>query len=128
MSDLEQTLEAKPRDLGGFTVGRVLPQIGRPMVGPIKPGAINWMSAGHGITLRADRKGRDQARSRGLGGEPLDGPRYIWWNFVSSSQDRIHEAAAKWRAQQFPKVFDDEIEFTPAPADGPKFVLPPSET
>ncbi|CAN5143837.1 pirin family protein [soil metagenome] len=289
MSDLEQTLEARPRELGGFTVGRVLPQIGRKMVGPftfldhigpasvdeltvrphphinlatvtylfegeilhrdclgskqpITPGAINWMSAGHGIT-HSERLAKDgrkhlleglqlwvalptsheetapwfehtpatalpaltehgvttrvlvgkafgatspvktvspmfyvdlalapgaklevpagyseraiyvvrgaitlgaerlEARHLGviskgaqptiqadgpvrlviLGGEPLDGPRYIWWNFVSSSQDRIHEAAAKWRAQQFPKVFDDEVEFTPAPADGPTF-------
>ena len=56
-----------------------------------------------------------------LGGEPLDGPRYIWWNFVSSSPEKIHEAAAKWRAGDWAKVFDDTVEFTPAPADGPKF-------
>jgi len=56
-----------------------------------------------------------------LGGEPLDGPRYIWWNFVSSSPEKIRDAAAKWRAGDWAKVFDDTVELTPAPADGPKF-------
>ncbi len=288
-SDIELELEARPRDLGGFTVGRVLPAIGRRMVGPftfldhmgpadvdelavrphphinlatvtylfrgeilhrdslgskqaITPGAINWMSAGRGIA-HSERVARDgtthpvhglqlwvalptaqeetepffhhhpaatlpEVTERGatirvlcgtafgatspvrtvspmfyadlalepgarvtlpaayreralyvvegavairghrleprhlaviaaghepvieadgptrlvaLGGEPLDGPRYMWWNFVSSSQDRILEAAARWRAGGFPKVADDTVEFTPAPADGPRF-------
>jgi len=289
MSDqpIEQTLEARPRDLGGFTVGRVLPQIGRKMVGPfafldhmgpasidemvvrphphinlatvtylfrgeilhrdslgskqpITAGAINWMSAGRGIahseriakdgakhdleglqlwcalpeadeetapffrhhpahslpemaepgatirvlcgtaygatspvvtlsptiyvdytlaagakiSLPADYRERaiyvvegavsigvqrveqrhmavlaagaapkleadGPARVVLIGGEPL-GPRYIWWNFVSSSTERIHEAAARWRSGGWEKVFDDEVEFTPAP-EGPKF-------
>lgn len=48
-----------------------------------------------------------------IGGEPLDGPRYIWWNFVSSSKDRIVEAARAWREGRFPKVPGDEIEFVP---------------
>jgi hypothetical protein len=281
---IEQTLEARPRDLGGFSVGRVLPAIGRKMIGPfafldhlgpasvdemavrphphinlatvtylfqgevmhrdsvgskqlITPGAINWMNAGRGIahseriantgtqhrvhglqlwvalpqayeesepyfrhhpaaslpelgergatirvlvgsafglsspvdtvspmiyadisldpgaklelpadhaeraiyvvdgavTLGADRlevrhlaviaKGaRPIVQADGptrlvlLGGEPLDGPRYIWWNFVSSSQERIRDAAEKWRAGRFTKVFDDSVEFTPAPS------------
>ncbi len=55
-----------------------------------------------------------------LGGEPLDGPRYMWWNFVSSSKDRIIEAAQAWRAGGFPRVPGDEIEFIPAP-EGPQF-------
>jgi redox-sensitive bicupin YhaK (pirin superfamily) len=54
-----------------------------------------------------------------LGGEPLDGPRYMWWNFVSSSQDRIIDAAQRWRDNAFPRVPDDD-ERTPAP-DGPRF-------
>jgi redox-sensitive bicupin YhaK (pirin superfamily) len=56
-----------------------------------------------------------------LGGEPLDGPRYMWWNFVSSSKDRIIEAAQTWRAGGFPVVPGDENERIPAP-DGPRFV------
>jgi len=55
-----------------------------------------------------------------LGGEPLDGPRYMWWNFVSSSKARIIEAAEAWRAGKFPKVPGDD-DFTPAPDLGPRF-------
>ena len=32
-----------------------------------------------------------------LGGAPMDGPRHIWWNFVSSSKERIEQAKADWR-------------------------------
>jgi redox-sensitive bicupin YhaK (pirin superfamily) len=288
VSDVEQILEARPRDLGGFTVGRVLPQASRRFVGPfvfldhmgpesvdelavrphphlhlatvtylfageivhrdslgsaqtISPGAINWMSAGHGISHseRIARDGtahrvhglqlwvglpkaaedtapffnhhpastlpvidRDGAHIRVLGGtafgetspveiasplfyadvaldagatielpagvtdraayliegavtigdtaiepkrlalfarasqpviratipsrlvvlggEPLDGPRYMWWNFVSSSKERIVEAAAAWRAGTFPKVVGD-TEVMPAPEISPNF-------
>lgn len=56
-----------------------------------------------------------------LGGAPLDGPRFIWWNLVSSRPERIDEAAADWRAQRFPKVPGDEVEFTPAPDGPPRF-------
>ena len=287
MSDVETILEGRPRDLGGFTVGRVLPAIARRSVGPfvfldhmgpadvtelavrphphmhlatvtylfdgeivhrdslgskqtIEPGAINWMSAGRGIvhservaldapkkhvhglqlwvglptsaedtdpffahhpaaslpelvdrgtTIRvlcgeafgatspvrtasslfyADLRLAPGARielpssyaeraayviegeitagsepiearrmavfARGanvvlaseagarlvvLGGEPLDGPRYMWWNFVSSSKDRIIDAAQRWRDHTFPAVPDD-ADYTPAP-DGPRF-------
>jgi redox-sensitive bicupin YhaK (pirin superfamily)/predicted CoA-binding protein len=58
-----------------------------------------------------------------LGGEPLDGPRYIWWNFVSSKPDRIIEAAHQWRDDKFPKIADDNREFIPAPDDDPHFAL-----
>lgn len=57
-----------------------------------------------------------------LGGEPLDGPRYIWWNFVSSDADRIIEAHHRWRDGKFPKVPGDEVEFIPAPEEEPHFV------
>jgi redox-sensitive bicupin YhaK (pirin superfamily) len=55
-----------------------------------------------------------------LGGEPLDGPRYIWWNFVSSSKERIEAMAELWRSGTWAKVPGDDVEFTPAP-DGPRF-------
>jgi redox-sensitive bicupin YhaK (pirin superfamily) len=48
-----------------------------------------------------------------IGGAPLDGPRYVFWNFVSSSQERIAEAAREWREGRFPKVPGDELEFIP---------------
>lgn len=49
-----------------------------------------------------------------LGGEPLDGPRHLWWNFVSSSQERIEQAKADWREGRFDKV-PEETEFIPLP-------------
>jgi len=51
-----------------------------------------------------------------LGGEPLGERRHAWWNFVSSSRERIEEAKAAWAGGRFPKVPGDEVEFTPLPA------------
>jgi redox-sensitive bicupin YhaK (pirin superfamily) len=56
-----------------------------------------------------------QARLMLLGGEPMDGPRHIWWNFVSSSKDRIAAAKADWKARRFALVPGDAQEFTPLP-------------
>ena len=50
-----------------------------------------------------------------FGGEPTEGPRYIWWNFVSSRRDRIDEAKRAWKAGEFPKVPGDEKEWIPIP-------------
>ena len=51
-----------------------------------------------------------------FGGAPLDGERHLWWNFVSSSRERIEQAKADWVAQRFGKVAGDEEEFIPLPA------------
>ena len=51
-----------------------------------------------------------------LGGEPLDGPRHVWWNLVSSSPERIEQAKRDWKAGCFPKVPGDETEFIPLPS------------
>lgn len=56
-----------------------------------------------------------QSRVMVLGGEPMDGPRHIWWNFVSSSKDRIAAAKADWRARRFEAVAGDDQEFIPLP-------------
>jgi len=56
------------------------------------------------------------ARLMLIGGEPMDGPRHIWWNFVSSSKERIEQAKADWRAGRFGLVPGDEREFIPLPA------------
>jgi redox-sensitive bicupin YhaK (pirin superfamily) len=50
-----------------------------------------------------------------IGGAPMDGPRHIWWNFVSSRKDRIEQAKAEWKVGHFQKVPGDEIEFIPLP-------------
>ncbi len=49
-----------------------------------------------------------------LGGAPLDGPRHVWWNFVSSSKERIERAKDAWRAQRLGTVAGDP-EFIPLP-------------
>ena len=51
-----------------------------------------------------------------LGGEPADGPRHIFWNFVSSSHERIEAAKADWRAGRFEKV-PGETDLIPLPGD-----------
>jgi len=55
-----------------------------------------------------------QCRLMILGGEPMDGPRHIWWNFVSSSKDRIEAAKADWKQGRF----------APVPGDGEFIALP----
>lgn len=49
-----------------------------------------------------------------LGGEPLDGPRHLWWNFVSSSKERIEQAKRDWQEGRFGKI-DGDAEFIPLP-------------
>jgi len=50
-----------------------------------------------------------------VGGAAMDGPRHIWWNFVSSRKDRIEAAKADWKAGRFPLVPGDTSEFIPLP-------------
>ncbi|MBA4355058.1 MAG: hypothetical protein C0409_10225 [Novosphingobium sp.] len=50
-----------------------------------------------------------------LGGEAFATPRHVWWNFVSSSRDRINQAKQDWEAGRFPKVPGDEAEHIPLP-------------
>ncbi|WP_372835361.1 pirin family protein [Puniceibacterium confluentis] len=72
---------------------------------------------GDQISLTAAEAG---ARVMLLGGETLEGPRYIWWNFVASSQERIEEAKEAWRRQdwangRFHLPPGDDAEFIPLP-------------
>jgi redox-sensitive bicupin YhaK (pirin superfamily) len=53
-----------------------------------------------------------------LGGEPMDGPRHIVWNFVSSRADRIAAAKQQWKSHQFAAV-PNETDFIPLPEDLP---------
>ena len=55
------------------------------------------------------------ARLMLIGGEPMDGPRHIWWNFVSSSKERIQQAKEDWKRRHFALVPGDETEFIPLP-------------
>jgi redox-sensitive bicupin YhaK (pirin superfamily) len=79
-----------------------------------KPGAHASMRA----------SGPAPARVMLLGGEPVDGPRHIWWNFVSSSKERIEQAKEDWESGRFAPV-PDETEFIPLPKSGPVVVRYP---
>ena len=50
-----------------------------------------------------------------LGGQDFSTPRHVWWNFVSSSRERINEAKRDWQAGRFPLVPEDDKEFIPIP-------------
>lgn len=75
------------------------------------PGRLLVLKPGDRISLLA----LSQARLMLIGGEPMDGPRHLWWNFVSSSKDRIDAAKADWRQRRFDTVPGDEAEFIPLP-------------
>jgi redox-sensitive bicupin YhaK (pirin superfamily) len=87
--------------------------------GMVEVGGDGWeagrllvFSPGIPVTIGAVAK----ARLLLLGGEPLDGPRHLWWNFVSSSTERIEQAKADWREGRFPPV-PGETEFIPLPEE-----------
>jgi redox-sensitive bicupin YhaK (pirin superfamily) len=65
---------------------------------------------GDRIAVRAVRK----SRLMFLGGAALEGPRYIWWNFVHSSKERIEQAKEEWKTGRFKQV-PNETEFIPLP-------------
>jgi redox-sensitive bicupin YhaK (pirin superfamily) len=75
------------------------------------PQRLLVFKAGDAITIRAVADTRFVI----AGGAPMDGPRHIWWNFVSSRKERIEQAKADWTAGHFGKVPGDEIEFIPLP-------------
>lgn len=68
--------------------------------------------AGDALALTAGPRG---ARLLMLGGAVMDGPRYLYWNFVASSRERLEQAKADWKARNFPLVPGDETEFIPLP-------------
>lgn len=76
----------------------------------VGPGQMLVLAKGQPVTIRAVTT----VRLMLLGGEPADGPRHIWWNFVSSSLDRIEQAKADWQQGRFAAVAG-ETEFIPLP-------------
>jgi redox-sensitive bicupin YhaK (pirin superfamily) len=80
--------------------------------GRFEAGRLLVLKPGADITVAG--AGAKPSRVMLLGGEPLDGPRYLSWNFVSSSRERIAQATEDWRAQRFPSV-PGETEFIPLP-------------
>lgn len=79
----------------------------------LRAGEIAFFARGAEVLLHAEQR----ARVLLLGGEPLEGPRFIAWNFVSSSKERLTQAAEDWRRQRFARV-PGETSYLPLPEDG----------
>lgn len=90
----------------------IQPVAGRIRVGGhiAESGSMLVLGAGRPVTIEA----LEDSRLMLLGGERLDGPRQMWWNFVSSSAERIEQAKADWKAGRFGPV-PGETEFIPLP-------------
>lgn len=87
---------------------------------PLVPMTLYVLRPGVAATLRSDRGGRVML----CGGEAFATPRHVWWNFVSSSRERINQAKEEWKAGSFPKVPGDDKEWIPIP-EVPKTVSYP---
>jgi redox-sensitive bicupin YhaK (pirin superfamily) len=103
------TLQAGERELGVYSAqGAVrIDTLDAP------PRSLAIGAPGQDLTLAADAP----ARIMIIGGKPFGERREIWWNFVSSSKDRIERAKADWAAGRFPTIPGDDREFIPLPAD-----------
>jgi redox-sensitive bicupin YhaK (pirin superfamily) len=77
----------------------------------VERGRMLVFAAGAAASVRA----LSEARVALIGGARLDGDRHLFWNFVSSSPQRIEQAKRDWREGRFPKVPGDEQEFIPLP-------------
>jgi redox-sensitive bicupin YhaK (pirin superfamily) len=88
---------------------------------PLEPQRLYVLRPGIRGTLRSE----NGAHVMLCGGATLDGPRHVWWNFVSSRRDRINQAKEDWRSNRFPVVPDDSVERIPLPVVTPKTVSYP---
>ena len=64
----------------------------------------------------AEIEAATDARVMLLGGAPLDGPRHVWWNFVSSAPERLEKAKSDWKDGRFARIPGDDAEFIPLPS------------
>lgn len=78
--------------------------------GMIVEGQLAVLAPGVKVRLRAN----GEARAMLLGGNRFPTPRFIWWNFVASSHERIERAKERWTNREFPPV-TGETEFIPLP-------------
>lgn len=81
---------------------------------------LTVLAPGAAMTLSSNGGGRIML----LGGEAFKSRRHVWWNFVSSSRERIEQAREDWNNFRFPKVPGDEHEYIPIPS-APKTVSYP---
>lgn len=87
---------------------------------PLDRHSLYILKPGQAMVLRAT----SDARVMLLGGEAFTTPRHVWWNFVSSSRERINQAKHDWKQGNFPLVPGDSEEFIPIP-EVPKTVSYP---
>jgi len=85
---------------GGIQIGNARYEPGRALV----------LADGEDIEIRVTATSKLML----FGGQPIDGDRFVYWNFVSSDAERIEQAKADWQAQRFPPVPGDP-EFMPLP-------------
>jgi redox-sensitive bicupin YhaK (pirin superfamily) len=78
----------------------------------LRPGHVARLSSATGARLML------------MGGQAFSTPRYVFWNFVSSSRDRINQAKEDWKALRFPLIPGDDQEYIPLP-EVPKTVSYP---
>jgi hypothetical protein len=78
---------------------------------PLELYTLYLLKPGVPMTLRS----ASAARVMLLGGEAFRTPRHVWWNFVSSSRDRINQAKHDWKDGRFPAVPGEDGEFIPLP-------------
>ena len=88
---------------------------------PLRLYELAVLQPGRDMTLES----RTGARVMLLGGEAFTSERHAWWNFVSSSRERINQAKSDWGAGRFPLVPGDEEEHIPLPQGTPKTVTYP---
>jgi len=104
----QQTLEPEAApELAAYVVEGAVTCDGVRFVG----GTMLVFREGKRPTIRAEAKSRVVL----VGGAPLDGERYLFWNFVSSSKERLEQAKRDWKEGRFPKVPGDEVDFIPLP-------------
>jgi redox-sensitive bicupin YhaK (pirin superfamily) len=77
----------------------------------LDPFTLYILAPGEAMRLKATRP----TRAMLLGGEAFPTKRHVWWNFVSSSRDRIRQAKEEWQALAFPLIPGDSEEFIPIP-------------
>ena len=85
---------------------------------PLEKYMLYVIAPGASVSLSSRAGGRAML----LGGEAFASERHVWWNFVSSSKERIEQAKADWQQGRFPIVPGDPEEYIPLPEGQPKTV------
>lgn len=142
MPAIVHLVKPRERDLGSFPVRRLLPAAAARSVSadslvlpaeheersvyavdadlaidgePLPMHHLGVIAPGRAVTIEA----RGPARAMLVGGAPLDGERFLWWNFVATSRERIERAKEDWREGRFAPV-PGETEFIPLPGRRPQ--------